>query len=98
MARAPQYLGLGSFNPTHNSSLAGNALHACFLILEKCRKSTAGFNIGQMILDLAGGILSLFQLALEAIVLKDASLITGQELSLAPVLLPLLFFSNRYPA
>jgi hypothetical protein len=30
-----------------------------------------------MILDLVGGILSLFQLVLEAIVLKDASLITG---------------------
>jgi len=49
-----------------------------------CRKSTAGFNIGQMILDLVGGILSLFQLALEAVVLKDASLITGLDLSEKP--------------
>ena len=40
-----------------------------------------GFNIGQMILDLAGGILSLAQLALEAIVLKDSSIVTGNFLS-----------------
>ena len=44
-----------------------------------CRKSTVGFNIGQMILDLAGGILSLAQLALEAIVLKDITVITGHS-------------------
>lgn len=36
-----------------------------------------GFNIGQMILDLAGGILSLAQLTLEAVVLKELSVITG---------------------
>ena len=32
-----------------------------------------------MILDLAGGILSLAQLALEAIVLKDSSIVTGMS-------------------
>lgn len=49
--------------------------------LKLSRKSTVGFNIGQMILDLAGGILSLAQLALEAIVLKDSTIVTGASLS-----------------
>jgi cystinosin len=44
-----------------------------------------------MILDLAGGMLSLFQLALEAVVLKDASLITGDPVKLCLGLLSVLY-------
>ena len=46
-----------------------------------CRKSTIGFSIGQVLLDFTGGVLSLLQLVLEASVLNDLSLITGELLN-----------------
>ncbi len=50
-----------------------------------------------MILDLAGGILSLAQLALEAVVLRDSSIITGKLLLLAEGLVYLEGHSNSAP-
>ena len=57
------------------------------LLIRGCRKSTVGFSIGQMILDLTGGMLSLFQLVLEAVVTSDISVVTGDPVKLCLALL-----------
>lgn len=47
------------------------------LVLNFERKSTVGWNITNALTDLAGGLLSLSQQVLDAIVMDDASIITG---------------------
>lgn len=47
------------------------------LVLNFERKSTVGWNITNALTDLAGGILSLSQQVLDAVVMDDASIITG---------------------
>lgn len=51
------------------------------------RRSTVGWSVQQVLLDCFGGVLSMFQLLLEATVLQDLSLVTGD---LAKVLLALV--------
>ncbi|KAK9826095.1 hypothetical protein WJX81_001816, partial [Elliptochloris bilobata] len=53
------------------------AMYLPQVLLNHERRSTAGFSIEQVLCDFAGGILSLFQLCLEAVVMQDTSLITG---------------------
>ncbi|KAK9824845.1 hypothetical protein WJX81_006232 [Elliptochloris bilobata] len=47
------------------------------VLLNRERRSTSGFSIAQVLCDFTGGSLSLFQLCLEATVMRDISLITG---------------------
>jgi cystinosin len=65
------------------------------------RKSTTGWSIWMVLLDFAGGVLSLFQLCLEAWVLQDPSLITGDAikfgLGLVSIIYNLLFIVRPHP-
>ncbi|KAB8253835.1 PQ loop repeat-domain-containing protein [Aspergillus pseudonomiae] len=64
------------------------------------RKSTHGWHIGQILLDLAGGILSLIQLFLDSSFLDDWSGITGNPikflLSNVSILFDILFMVQHY--
>eukprot|EP00884_Botryococcus_braunii_P017683 jgi/Botrbrau1/4599/Bobra.60_2s0084.1 len=51
-----------------------------FITRGRQRKSTSGWSIWMVLLDFAGGGFSLFQLCLEAWVLQDLSVITGDAI------------------
>ena len=54
---------------------------SCFqVLLNMRRRSTVGWSVQQVLLDCFGGITSIFQLLLEAIVLHDFSLVFGDPI------------------
>ncbi len=70
------------------------------VLLNYRRKSTMGWNVWNVLLDITGGILSLLQLILDAFDLKDFSAITGNwvkfGLSLASILFDVVFIVQHY--
>ena len=61
------------------------------VLLNFRRKSTEGWDMRQVFLDVIGGVLSIFQLCLEAAVLADTSLISGNVVKLGLGVVSLLY-------
>ena len=70
------------------------------VLLNFSRKSTAGWNVWNVLLDFAGGILSLLQLLLDALAMNDFSAITGNwvkfGLSLVSIFFDVIFMTQHY--
>lgn len=61
------------------------------VLLSFQRKSTNGFNIGQVVCDITGSVFSLGQQALEAFALSDPSVMTGNSIKLLIGLVSLVY-------
>ena len=61
------------------------------VLLNRRRRSTEGWDVRQVVLDALGGVLSLLQLGLEAVVLGDITLITGSPIKLLLALVSVLY-------
>ena len=63
-------------------------------------KSTAGWNIGQSIMDFTGGLTSVFQLCLEAVVKHDSTAVTGDPvkfgLGFVSVIFDIILMTQHY--
>jgi len=70
------------------------------VILNYQRKSTIGWNVYNVLLDFAGGLLSLVQLIMDAVAMDDFSAITGNfikfGLGLASMLFDVIFIVQHY--
>ena len=61
------------------------------VLLNWQRGSTQGWDVRQVQLDLLGGLLSLLQLGLEAALLRDPGLVTGNPIKLLLALISLAY-------
>jgi len=70
------------------------------VILNYQRKSTIGWNVHNVLLDFAGGLLSLVQLIMDAVAMDDFSAITGNfikfGLGLVSILFDIIFIVQHY--
>ena len=61
------------------------------VLLNMRRRSTVGWSVQQVLLDCFGGVLSTLQLLLEAVVLQDVSMVTGDPIKLLLALVSIAY-------